>query len=154
MKKIDIKNVDSRISPAKERRELADHLDADNVAVNYYFLEPDDKIGFGYHAHEKQEEIFYVQSGSVTFETEDGEVEVGSGELIRFSPGEYQLGFNNSDSDAEVLAIGSPKDESQVKEVLKECQNCGERTPQSFDFSSEHVITSCSECGEETGRYT
>jgi len=74
------------MGPADVKRPLSNELDADDVAVNYYELAPGDSFGFGYHRHADQEEVFHVQRGTVTFETEDGDVDVSAGEAIRFAP--------------------------------------------------------------------
>ncbi|WP_423746468.1 cupin domain-containing protein [Haladaptatus sp. SPP-AMP-3] len=63
-------------------------------------------IGECYHRHHEQEEVFYITAGTATFETEQGDVVVKAGELIRFAPGEWQQGANRENSRLEVLAFG------------------------------------------------
>src|SRR6056297_3880941 len=100
MEKVRIEDVEARASgPADVKRPLTSVLGATDLAVNYYELAPGDSFAFGYHAHSDQEEVFYVQSGTVTFETEEGPVEVSAGELVRFAPGEYQRGVNEAETD-------------------------------------------------------
>jgi len=52
--------------------------------------------------------VFYVLSGTATFETEAGEVTVDAGEAIRFVPGEFQQGSNRGDERVVALAPGAP----------------------------------------------
>jgi uncharacterized cupin superfamily protein len=88
MKRITVDDADNRMSPADTKRKLGDALGATDMTLNYYELEPGDSFGFGYHRHSDQEEVFYIESGTVTFDTEDGETTVTAGECVRFAPGE------------------------------------------------------------------
>lgn len=100
------------IDPASDRpnskRSSADTPGLENGAVNRYEAEPGEEIPLAYHYHDDQEEVFYVLSGTATFDTEDGQLEVGAGEAIRFEPGEYQHGHNETDDPVVALAIGAP----------------------------------------------
>jgi uncharacterized cupin superfamily protein len=155
MEKVRIEELDSYMGPAAEKRPLTDALDADDVAINHYELAPRDSFAFGYHAHQDQEEVFYVQSGTVTFETAGGPVEVGAGETIRFAPGEYQRGTNEGDDRVVALAIGAPR-ESGDTDVLRDCSDCGKRTAQRIEMTDDRdaLVTLCVDCGAETGRFT
>lgn len=53
-------------------RHLTGPLGVTDLAINYYELKPGDSFAFASHDHETQEEVFYIQSGTATFETEDG----------------------------------------------------------------------------------
>ncbi|WP_458188916.1 cupin domain-containing protein [Haladaptatus sp. NG-WS-4] len=154
MEKVTIEAIESRMSPADVRRELSDPLGAENLAVNYYELAPGESFAFGYHAHKTQEEIFYIQSGSVTFETEEGNITVGAGEVVRFAPGEFQQGVNEGDERVVALALGAPQ-KSEVVEMRRECSDCGERTPNTIEMaeSKDALLTRCLECGAQTGRF-
>ncbi|MFC6974871.1 cupin domain-containing protein [Halomicroarcula sp. GCM10025709] len=155
MRKLSLDEVDTRMGPASVRRELAEPLGIEDAALNYYELAPGDAFGFGYHRHADQEEVFYVQTGTVTFETEDGDVVVGAGEAIRFAPGEWQLGRNEGAERVVALAMGAPR-ESGETEMHRECPDCGERTRNRIEFADgrEALVTLCEECGAETGRFT
>lgn len=154
MRKVRIDDQEPVVSPASEERQLTDPLEATNLAVNYYVLKRGDSFAYGYHAHEDQEEVFYVQSGTVTFETDDGPVEVGAGEVIRFAPGEHQRGINEHDDPAVALAIGAPRD-SGALDLRRECENCGGRTSHRIERRDDGAkVTVCERCGAETGRYT
>jgi uncharacterized cupin superfamily protein len=155
MEKVRVEDVDSWMSPASAKRSLTKALGVEGVAINHYELAPGESFAFGYHAHEDQEEVFYVLSGEATFETEDGDVVVGTGEAVRFGPGEYQQGTNESEGPVRALAIGAPRDGGDV-DVRRACEACGERTSQSVETadSKDALVTRCLECGAETGRFT
>jgi uncharacterized cupin superfamily protein len=155
MEKVRIDDVDSYMGPADVKRPLTKALGAADVALNYYELAPGDSFAFGYHAHEDQEEVFYVQSGTVTFETADDPVAVGPGEAVRFAPGEFQRGVNEGDRRVVALAIGAPRDAGET-EVRRHCEDCGERTPNDIEMTDdrEALVTRCVECGAVTGRFT
>ncbi|WP_439028169.1 cupin domain-containing protein [Haloarchaeobius sp. DT45] len=154
MKKVTIEDVNTRMGPATVKRRLTDALGATDMALNYYELAPGDSLGFGYHSHGAQEEVFYVQAGTVTFETEDGDVVVEAGEVIRFAPGESQLGTNEHDDRATVLAMGAPQEAGELH-MVRECPDCGERTEQSIELTADRsaIVTLCVDCGTETGRF-
>lgn len=104
--------------------------------------------------HEEQEEVFVIQEGHVTFETEDGDVHVDADEAIRFAPGEYQQGTNTGDERVIALAIGAPQ-ETGNSEILRECESCGDRTPNTVERVEDGAVrvTRCLECGTETARF-
>ena len=155
MEKVRIEDVESRTTgPSDVRRPLTAALGATDLALNYFELAPGDSFAFGYHAHSEQEEIFYVQSGTVTFETEDGQVEATSGEVVRFAPGEYQQGTNRGDERVVALGLGAPKDGGDL-DLRRECPDCDERTPNSIQRAEygDGLVTVCEDCGAETERF-
>lgn len=155
MKRVSLADQDSRMGPAAVSHPLTDRLALSDVAINYYELGPGDSFAYGYHTHEDQEEVFYIQEGTVTFRTADGDVSVGAGELIRFGPGEYQRGVNRSDERVVALALGAPQD-AGATEILRECEQCESETPQELELTDEKdaVLARCEECGTVTGRFT
>ncbi|NEU58625.1 cupin domain-containing protein [Halorussus sp. MSC15.2] len=160
MEKVRIEDVENAVQPAAVMRHLTEPLGATDFAMNYYELEPGDSFAFAYHRHEVQEEVFYVQSGTATFETEDGDVEVDSGEIVRFPPGEFQRGWNRGDERVIAFAFGAPLEYGeQVK--LRDCPDCGEATDQELERRSDDdassgdiVVAVCKECGTETGEWS
>lgn len=154
MEHVDIEKLDNRMGPAAIKRAVSEGVSAMNVALNYYELAPGESFGFGYHRHPNQEELFYIEQGTVTFETEDGPVEVSDGECIRFAPGEWQRGTNESNDRVIALAIGAPTDMSDT-EMLRECPNCSSRTENDIEMTDDRnaLVTICTECGTETGRF-
>ena len=154
MNKVTIEDVDSRIDSATVKRPLTAALDASNVAINYYELAPGDSFAYGYHAHESQEEVVIINSGTVTFETDEGEIVVEAGEAIRFAPGEYQQGTNTGDERVEAIALGAPRNGGEL-DLLRDCETCGERTSHTVEWTDERdaKLTRCLDCGERTGRF-
>lgn len=154
MDSIRIDEIDRQIDAATILRPMTDALGAENVAINYYELAPGDSFAYGYHRHDNQEEIFLVQNGSVTFETEEGPVTVDAGGAVRFAPGEYQRGLNRGQERVIAFAIGAPQDPGD-SEILRECEACDDRTSHTVERSENETerITRCLNCGEITGRF-
>ncbi|MFC6731338.1 MULTISPECIES: cupin domain-containing protein [unclassified Haladaptatus] len=155
MQKVRIDELDRRMSPASRRIPVAKALETEGLALNYFELAPGESFAFGYHCHHDQEEVFYIQEGAATFDTEDGEIVVEEGEAIRFAPGDHQQGFNYTDDRVVALAIGSPKESNEI-DLYGDCESCDGRTPQKIEMveSRDALVTVCQECGDQTGRYT
>lgn len=156
METVCIDAVENSVQPAAVMRQLTEPLGLTDVAINYYELEPGDSFAFAYHNHEVQEEVFYVQAGTATFETELGPVEVGAGELIRFDRGEFQRGWNRGNELVQAIAIGAPLAYGrQIK--LRFCDQCSEETDSRLEREVETgdavVVSYCRACGTETGRW-
>ena len=165
MEKVAVDDVDpSDLNPAL--RPLTDALGATDLAFNRYDLDPCGMVSGGYHTHHDQEEVFYVVSGTVTFETgeprsgsrEAVDLALGEGEAIRFAPGEFHHAYNATDDPAVVLAIGAPAYSGEVESV-RECTDCGEvfnhRRPSvlgSEDGGGRIPPVECPRCGGETRR--
>ncbi|GGL46532.1 cupin domain-containing protein [Halocalculus aciditolerans] len=155
MRKVRLADLESRMGPASVILPLTDALGLADVAMNYYELDEGESTAFGYHAHENQEEVFYVESGTLTFRTADGPVHAKAGEVVRFGPGEYQRATNEHADRALVLALGAPQDAGATRS-LRECDDCGGETSHHIELADDHdaVVAVCDECGNETGRYT
>lgn len=156
MEKVTIEEQENSVQPAAVMRPLTTPLDLTDLAINYYELEPGDSFAFAYHNHEIQEEVFYIQSGTATFDTEAGPVDVTAGEIIRFARGEFQRGWNRGDTRVIALAMGAPLDYgTQVK--LRYCETCGEQTDSRIERTEENgttvAIGYCTVCGTENGRW-
>jgi uncharacterized cupin superfamily protein len=130
-----------------EMRPLTDALGAEDMAINHYRLDPGEGFSGGMHTHLDQEELFVILSGTATFETEDGEVEVGEGEAIRFAPGEYQTGSNEGEEPVEALALGAPGESTEVR-VPVECRECGHDALAAVP-GDDGMAFVCPECGTE-----
>lgn len=155
MRKVRLDDLDSRMGPADRSLPLTDALGVADAALNFYELAPGDSFAYGFHAHENQEEIFYVLDGTVTFRTLEGDnVEVGAGELARFAPGEFQRGTNRGDERVRALAVGAPQDPGDT-EILRECPDCGGETTQELELADDRseICAVCEECGTATGRF-
>ncbi|MFB6295234.1 MAG: cupin domain-containing protein [Halobacteriales archaeon] len=156
METVHTDDPENRVQPAAVMRSLTGPLGLTDLAINYYELEPGDSFAFAYHNHEIQEEVFYVQSGTATFETEDGPVEVEAGEVTRFDRGEFQRGWNRGEERVIALAMGAPLEYGEgVK--LRYCGACGEETDNRIereeDGGTAVAVTYCKACGAETGRW-
>lgn len=138
---------------------LTEALGTSDVGLRYYELEPGELVGRTYHKHDDQEELFYVTEGTITFQVGDrtgptNEVDVTAGEIVRFAPGDFQRGTNQSTRRAAVLGIGAPKGMSLDHVVrLRECEACGEWTPQAIETVDDVGVASCEQCGTVTGRW-
>jgi mannose-6-phosphate isomerase-like protein (cupin superfamily) len=135
-----------------DRRGLAEPLGATDVAINRYVLEPGEAFSGGLHAHLDQEELFYVVEGTATFEYradpagESETVTVGPAEAVRFAPGDYQQGRNESDGRVVALAIGAPKDTTEGR-VAQPCPACG-HPALALARGEDGIVLECPECGE------
>jgi uncharacterized cupin superfamily protein len=167
MRTTTLEDVDEAVSAASLKRLLSTALGTESVAMNYYELEPGETISFGYHAHAHQEEVYYVQAGTVTFETEDGVAVVAAPGAAYSPPGEYKQGRNAGDSRAVVLAAGAPRAMGET-DIRRHCPGCGERTSQTVEAVGEDIPPAelqvaeagettialrCGDCGTETGRF-
>ena len=154
MEKVRIDEVENSVQPAAVMRPLTDALGTTDLALNYYELEPGDSFAFAYHSHEIQEEVFYVQEGTATFETENGPVTVEAGEIVRFAPGELQRGWNRGDERVRALALGAPLEYGE-QQTFRHCPNCEEQTDNRLERTDDEtaVVAYCEECGAETGRW-
>ena len=155
MEKVAIDELDNWMGPADVKRPVGKALGTEHMGLRLYELEPGESTAFGYHAHADQEELFYVLEGTLSFETEEGDVELEEGEVIYFEPGEFQRSYNDGDGRVRVLGVGAPADGGELT-LLRECPDCGERTDQEIERSEDGdaLVTRCVECGAETGRFS
>ena len=149
MERVSVDDVEPDRAGGADRHGLTDPLGATDVAINLYRLAPGERAS-GLHAHTDQEEVFFVVEGEATFETLDGPVVVGAGEVIRFAPGEYHSGTIAEDSAVAVYALGAPPGGGDVRVPLP-CPECGHdaRRP-GLDEDGTPVLI-CPECAAETG---
>ncbi|MFH5798062.1 cupin domain-containing protein [Haladaptatus sp. CMAA 1911] len=151
MQRIDIDDVESGGMGDADRRGLSDALETEDMSLNHYALEPGEAFSGGLHTHLDQEEVFYIVEGTATFEikpeadAESETVEVGSGEAIRFPAGEYQQGRNESDDDVVALALGAPRDSTDVR-VAQPCPEC-ESDVLAFNMGDDGIYLECPDCG-------
>lgn len=158
MERTEIASVSNTANPAGNhsvRRAISPAVDASDVALVRYELEPGESLSGGLHTHYDQEEIFYTQDGSVSFTVveepggEREEITVDAGEIIRFGPGEFQTGRNESDTVAQVLAIGAPGTRHDDEEIgsLVDCRECNEETAHSVSFLDDGGMElTCRDC--------
>lgn len=153
MEKVDLDGVDqAALSGTADRRDVSAALGATDVAVAYYELEPGEAFSGGFHAHLDQEELFFVLEGEATWDTEAGEaaVTLGSGEAVRFEPGEFQHGYNDSGELVRALAVGAPPGMDETVSRFT-CPACGEYGEHDVHLDETHgvTVTECRACGNE-----
>lgn len=165
MERFAISDVDpDALGASSYRRRLSGPLETAAVAINVYNVAPGDGLPGGLHAHMDQEEVFVVLAGEATFETLEGTVDVGRGEVVRFAPGEFQSCRNAADEELVVLALGAPRDSEDVRLPVA-CPACGQDNVRfAFDrdgptfvcpeCDAEHVPRDCPACGHEDLRVT
>ena len=158
MKKVAIEDVEVEVNPMgvhSVRRPVAQALGTEHFAMNYFELEPGESFSGGMHTHHDQEEVFYVQEGTAKFDTPDDEIVVEEGELIRFAPGDFQMGYNDPDvgekNETVVgFALGAPgamHDWDEIESILH-CQECDEETGHSTHLVEGPAFEmECLECG-------
>ena len=142
----DLERVSS-LSPATVLTVPGRALGTTDVAINYFELEPGDALGYDYHRHRDQEEVFFVRSGIVTFRTESGPVAVSADELIRFGPDEFQLGENRGTDRAVVLGLGAPAETTEIQ-YRRRCPACEAETLQepTVDRDARTITIACVAC--------
>lgn len=157
MEKVAIDGVDNVTNPLgvhSVRKPVSGALGTEAFAMNYFELEPGESFSGGLHTHHDQEEVFYVQAGEATFEVgrEREEVSVAAGECIRFAPGEFQTGTNESDERTIGFAIGAPKARHDfgAMESIVACRECDEETAHELDLTDQGAFhLTCTECATE-----
>jgi len=158
MEKVAIEEVDLELNPLKVhsvRKPVSRALDAEHFAMNYFELEPGESFSGGLHAHDDQEEVFYVEDGEATFEVgvDREPVVVEARELIRFPPGEFQTGYNSGDDRTIGWALGAPgarHDWDQLQSRVY-CPECEEETTQDTALVDGQFELTCTECGTVQG---
>lgn len=148
MKNAAINNVEpSAYRDDIERHGLTDLLNTSDIAINHYVIDPDERLS-GLHAHMDQEEVFFVVDGEMTFETMNGEITVGESEAIRFAPGEFQSGKNDSDGEVTAVAVGTPRDSEDIRIPLA-CPEC-DHDNMRLKLSESGEALVCPDCGAES----
>lgn len=159
MEKVSIDDVRNEVNPLQVhdvRRPVSDALGTESFAMNYFELAPGDSFSGGLHTHHDQEEVFYIEEGTAVFEVgkERETVTVEAGELIRFEPGEFQMGYAKEAEGNEVVgwALGAPGSTHDWEELesMIPCQECGEELPHATTINAEGRFEfTCTECGNE-----
>ncbi|WP_135820834.1 cupin domain-containing protein [Halostella litorea] len=158
MEKVAIDEVDNQVNPLgvhSVRKPVSGALGTEHFAMNYFELDAGESFSGGLHAHGDQEEVFYVESGTATFEVglDREAVTVEAGELIRFPPGQFQKGYNDGDERVVGWALGAPGathdwDELQSRVYCPDCE--AERT-HDVDLVEGTFELTCTECGAVQG---
>ena len=173
MERVDIEAIEREPHPMgvnRERRDVGAAIGAEHMAAVHYELEPGEQFSGGLHTHHDQEEVFYVIEGTATFEHREprsgssgssGEhadpqddtrkTEVEAGEAIRFEPGEFQCGRNESDDTIVALALAAPgrRHDWAALESFAPCGECGEVTSHGVREPDGGFVVYCNECDTE-----
>ena len=117
---IDPETVEPEADRESELRRLTDAVGLSNMAMNRFVATPGDQIPLMYHAHDDQEEVFYVVSGTLQVETPEQVYEVPAGSLFVAEPGSPHRAYNAEDADdpVTVLAIGAPQSQTATREYV------------------------------------
>ena len=140
-------------NPTRGKKEVDQAVGATAFGFNVLTADPGEQLPWGYHRHPDHEELFYVVSGTLRFETPDGDYRVDAGDAFYVEPDSPQKGVAVGDDPAVVVATGAPK-ASDDAVVAEECPACGETTDRTHEESVEggeqvyHLF--CAACGERT----
>ena len=104
--------------------------------------------------------MFLIVEGGATFETysprgrteparSSGEITVGENEAIRFAPGEFQSGKNDSDGEVVILALGAPKGTEDWR-IPVTCPECGHDDTRPTVADGGTPVLACPDCGAES----
>jgi quercetin dioxygenase-like cupin family protein len=157
MEKVDVDEVRNEVNPMQVhevRRPVSDALGTDHFAMNYFELEPGDSFSGGLHTHHDQEEVFYIEEGTALFDVGENRetVTVEAGEVIRFEPGEFQMGYAKEEAGNRVVgwALGAPgatHDWDELESMIH-CRECEEELPHGTTLTEEGRFQfTCTECG-------
>ncbi|WP_434520989.1 cupin domain-containing protein [Halorubrum sp. AS12] len=107
---VDVDAVEPEPDRPCECRKLSDPGGLDAVAINRFRAAPGEQLPLAYHAHETQQEAFYVIEGTLAVETPAETYEVPTGDLFVVDPGHPQRAYNPADAagPVTVLAVGAP----------------------------------------------
>ena len=154
MEKVSVEDIEPQAMGSDvDRRGLADPLGTTDVAINRYVLEPGEAFSPGLHTHLDQEELFYVVAGTATFEFrsdpagESETVTVGPHEAVRFAPGDYQQGRNESDEAVIALALGGPRETTEGR-LAQPCPDC-DGDVLALAAGDDGPVLRCPDCGAE-----
>jgi mannose-6-phosphate isomerase-like protein (cupin superfamily) len=104
-----------------EMRYLTGDLGARQVAFTHRRMPPKSggKGSYG-HRHRKQEEIYYVVSGTLQFKLDDDVVDVRGGSAVRVAPEVVRSVWNDGPDDAEMIIcsvrIDDPRGDGEIVE--------------------------------------
>lgn len=148
MKKAAIDDVEpDNVGANSSRRRLSETVGTSDLTLNHYRLAPGEGFPGGLHTHMDQEEVFVILEGKATFETMDGEITVGEGEVIRFPPGEFQSGKNESDQEVVALALGAPRETADIR-IPANCPECDHDNLR-LNTGEAGIFFVCPSCGSK-----
>lgn len=152
-RKVTISELPDAPGPSAHKKEVDETVGASHVGFNVYTANPGEQIPHAYHYHHEHEEIFYVEKGTIVFQTPDREYRVEEGDAFFVPPGSPQKSRAVGSEPAVVVAVGAPKD-SATGAVVEKCPSCGQQTDRDRETEGEQAVLYCAECGAETARYS
>jgi mannose-6-phosphate isomerase-like protein (cupin superfamily) len=101
-----------------EMRMFGDHLGTEQVAFSFRRMPPDTGGRGNYgHNHQRQDEVYYVISGTLTFKIEDEEFPVEAGTAVNVPAHVVRSVHNDTDQDVELVIVSlKAEDEAQFTE--------------------------------------
>ncbi|QDX40577.1 cupin domain-containing protein [Salarchaeum sp. JOR-1] len=158
MKHVAIDDVDTEVNSLQVhdvRKPVSRALGTTDFAMNYFELAPGDSFSGGLHTHHDQEEVFYVESGTATFDVgkDRREVDVGERELVRFEPGEFQTGYNDTDERVVGWALGAPGSQHDWDDIQSYvyCPDCEDEREHDLALVDGAFELTCTDCGNTQG---
>lgn len=149
-RKVDVEALESVPALCREKKEVDEEVGAEAFGFNVYEADPGEQIPWGYHRHPEHEELFYVISGALAFETPEDTYRVESGEAFFIPEDHPNEAQAVGDEPARVVAVGAPKATDQAV-LSEECPECGEVTDREFEKVRENdeqvVRLYCTNCG-------
>jgi mannose-6-phosphate isomerase-like protein (cupin superfamily) len=132
----DVAHVEHPAHLNSVRKPVSSVLETAEFVLIYNELAPEGAFSRALHTHHDQKEIFYILEGTATFEVgrEREQIEVQEHEVIRFAPGEFQRGFNESSGRVVGLIISAPgtKHDWTEEGLIIECRRCQEEKSHSI----------------------
>ena len=118
--KLDTADVYAKTDVPGEFRSYAELLGAEQIALSRIFIPPhSDFEQSTAHAHSEIEEIYIINSGTLTMRFDDDILKVESGSIVRVSPSVYRSHRNESDEPVEIWAI-SPVSSSDKADLVRD----------------------------------
>lgn len=156
VERVTVSELPDAPNPTSHKREVDEAVGATAFGFNVYEAAPGEQIPWGYHSHPEHEELFYVLSGRLAVDTEEGVVRADAGDAVFVAAGEANRVRNDGDETARVVAVGAPKDsdDAVIEEPCPTCGEVSEWTRETVEADGRTVsVLSCASCGAEVRRF-
>jgi quercetin dioxygenase-like cupin family protein len=104
------------LSPSLESRFAREALGLERSGVSYFRIAPGFRMPFG-HAHEVQEEVYLLVSGSARLKLDDEVIELRPWDAVRIAAPTMRA-LEGGPEGAEVVAFGAPSTETRDTEPV------------------------------------
>ncbi|WP_433633709.1 cupin domain-containing protein [Halomicrococcus sp. NG-SE-24] len=107
---VQIDEVEPTPDRPSEHRSVSNAVGMEEMALNFYRVEPGEQLPLAYHVHEEQEEAFVVLSGALHVETPENMYVVNENAVFVAEPESPHRAYNPADSEkmVRVIAVGAP----------------------------------------------